>query len=112
MRKLSVFNAISLDGYFTDARGDMSWAHARSDAEWDAFTAENVKTPAGALLFGRVTYELMAGFWTTAEAMEQMPDVAETMNRTPKVVFSRSLTEATWSHTRISKAGPVEEVSS
>ena len=40
MRKVMVFNAISLDGYFTDGANDMSWAHKR-DAEWQAFTAEN-----------------------------------------------------------------------
>jgi len=39
-RKLIVFENISLDGYFTDARGDMSWAHAGSDdPEFAAFVA-------------------------------------------------------------------------
>jgi len=28
MRKLNMFNSVSLDGYFTDASNDMSWAHA------------------------------------------------------------------------------------
>ncbi len=32
MRKLIVFNQVSLDGYFTDVDGDMSWAH-KQDAE-------------------------------------------------------------------------------
>ena len=42
MRQLIVFNQVSLDAYFTDAKGDMSWAHqARDDAEWNDFTAEN-----------------------------------------------------------------------
>jgi hypothetical protein len=40
MRKLIVFNTVSLDGYFVDANGDMSWAHQR-DQEWNAFTREN-----------------------------------------------------------------------
>ncbi|WP_437717368.1 hypothetical protein WMF45_13710 [Sorangium sp. So ce448] len=58
MRKLTVFNQISLDGYFSDGHGDMSWAH-KADAEWRAFTAENARG-GGELVFGRVTYELMA----------------------------------------------------
>jgi hypothetical protein len=38
MRKLIVFNHVSLDGYFVDGAGDMSWAKAdHQDAEWDAF---------------------------------------------------------------------------
>jgi hypothetical protein len=40
MRKLSVFNHISIDGYFTDASSDMSWAHSR-DVEWSKINAEN-----------------------------------------------------------------------
>ncbi len=54
MRKLIVFNQVSLDGYFTDVDGDMSWAH-KQDAEWNAFVAENARS-GGELLFGRITY--------------------------------------------------------
>jgi hypothetical protein len=39
MRKLSVFNSVSIDGYFTDAKGDMTWAH-RDDPEMAAFGTE------------------------------------------------------------------------
>ncbi len=55
MGKLIVFNMLSLDGYFVDAQGDMSWAHADpNDSEWNAFVSENA-SGAGTLLFGRVT---------------------------------------------------------
>jgi len=60
MRKLIVFNQVSLDGYFTDADGDMSWAH-KQDAEWNAFVAENARS-GGELLFGRITDELMKSY--------------------------------------------------
>ena len=47
MRKLIVFNHVSLDGYFVDANGDMSWAKAdHQDAEWNAFVAENARAEA------------------------------------------------------------------
>ena len=36
MPKLVVYNSMSLDGYFTDANGDMDWAH-KQDPEWQAF---------------------------------------------------------------------------
>jgi hypothetical protein len=52
MRKLIVFNNITLDGYFTDARGDMSWAH-RHDPEWLEFVQGNASGGGGELLFGR-----------------------------------------------------------
>jgi dihydrofolate reductase len=109
MRKLRVFNSISLDGYFTDTKGDMSWAH-KYDPEWNAFTSENAQGGRGPLLFGRVTYEMMASFWPTPAAMEQMPEVAEGMNRLPKIVFSRTLENVTWANTRLVKTGLIEEV--
>ena len=80
MRKLIVFNHISLDGYFVDAKGDISWAKENSqDPEWNAFVADNA-SGGGLLVFGRVTYELMASFWPTPSAIESMPVVADGMN--------------------------------
>lgn len=100
MRKLSVFNSISVDGYFSDAHGDMSWAHKQQDPEWDAFTSENA-SGGGELVFGRVTYELMASYWPTPEAHDAMPVVADRMNRLAKVVFSRTLDHASWANTEL-----------
>ena len=56
MQKLAVFNHVSLDGYFVDANGDMSWAKAdHQDEEWNAFVADNA-SGGGVLVFGRITY--------------------------------------------------------
>lgn len=94
MRKLVVFNHVSLDGYFVDSTGSMTWAKAGTkDAEWNAFVAENAKGDSP-LLFGRVTYELMASFWPTPMADQHDPIVAERMNKLQKVVFSRTLGKA------------------
>jgi dihydrofolate reductase len=110
MRKLVVFNSVSLDGYFTDANDDMSFAHnPNPDEEWDAFVAGNA-SGGGMLLFGRITYELMASFWPTPIAAEQMPVVAEGMNSLPKVVFSRTLDTAAWTNTRLVKSGLTGEI--
>jgi dihydrofolate reductase len=101
MRKLTVFNNVSLDGYFVDQHGDMSWAH-NDDAEWQAFTAENAGG-GGQLVFGRVTYELMASFWPTPAALAQLPAVAERMNALPKLVCSRTLETPDWNNTTVVK---------
>jgi dihydrofolate reductase len=108
MRRLSAFEQVSLDGFFTDASGDMSWAH-KQDPEWNEFAAKNA-SGGGALLFGRVTYEMMAGFWPTAAAKERMPEVAKGMNDMPKVVFSRTLKDASWKNTRLVKGDLLAEV--
>ena len=100
MRRIIVFNHVTLDGYFTDANGSMDWAHGKEDAEWNAFVAENAKG-GGELLFGRITYDLMASFWPTQMALKMMPTVAAQMNGLPKVVFSRTLASAAWSNTTL-----------
>jgi dihydrofolate reductase len=110
MRKLIVFNHVSLDGYFVDGAGDMSWAKVdHQDAEWDAFVAGNA-SGGGVLVFGRVTYELMAGFWPTPFAIENMPVVAAGMNSMPKVVFSRTLDNVSWNNTTLVKSDPAAEI--
>lgn len=110
MRRLTVFNHVSMEGYFTDASGDMSWAHAGSDdAEFAAFTAENAKG-GGVLVFGRRTYDMMAGFWPTPAAAQSLPTVAAQMNALEKIVFSRSLDKATWNNTRLIKSDLLTEM--
>ena len=110
MRKLSVFNSVTLDGYFAGPNGDLSWAHDGSeDAEFNSFVADNAKG-GGVLLFGRVTYELMASYWPTPDALKKDPVVAERMNSLPKVVFSRTMARAPWSNTTLVKGDLAAEV--
>jgi dihydrofolate reductase len=110
MRKLIVFNNVSLDGYFVDRKGEMDWAHSSApDPEFDQFVAGNAGA-GGTLVFGRITYELMAGYWPTSLARQNDPVVAEHMNILPKVVFSRTLEEASWSNTRLLRGNPPDEI--
>jgi dihydrofolate reductase len=108
MRKLVVFNHVTLDGYFVDMNGDMSWAH-KNDAEWKAFAEGNAKGD-GPLLFGRITYELMASYWPTPLASKNDPVLAERMNNLPKVVFSRTLDKASWNNTKLVKGDMAAEI--
>jgi dihydrofolate reductase len=108
MRTLSVFNNVSIDGYFTDETSDMSWAHDQ-DPEWNKFTASNAGGEAE-LVFGRKTYEMMARFWPTKEAAQTMPDVARGMNRMSKTVFSRTLRSADWENTRVARGDLATEI--
>jgi dihydrofolate reductase len=108
MRKLIVFNLMSLDGYFVDGNGEMSWAHSK-DTEFNAFVENNAKG-GGVLLFGRITYELMAGYWPTPLAIKNDPLVAERMNNLPKVVFSRTMDKAAWNNTKLVKGDAAVEI--
>ncbi len=108
MPKLVAYTSVSLDGYFTDANGDMNWAH-KHDPEWQAFVSENASR-GGQLLFGRVTYDLMASFWPTALAAQSNPAVVERMNNLRKFVFSRKLDQVTWNNTTLLKGDLAAEV--
>lgn len=108
MRKVVVFNHVTLDGYFVDGKGDMSWAH-KNDPEWNAFMADNARGN-GTLVFGRVTYDLMVGWWPTPMAKLQFPDVAKGMNDLQKLVFSRTLETVKWENTRLVKGELTSEI--
>lgn len=99
MRKLVVFETVTLDGYFAGPNGDLSWAH-KNDDEWNDFVSNNASGD-GPLLFGRVTYEMMVSFWPTPEAAQTMPKIADGMNNRPKIVFSRTLRNSPWHNTKI-----------
>lgn len=110
MQKLTVFNHVSLDGYFVDAGGGMRWAHAGMlDPEWNAFVAENA-TGDGTLVFGRVTYDLMVSYWPTPMAKQNDAHIADRMNNMPKIVFSRAMDKASWNNTKLVKGDLATEV--
>jgi dihydrofolate reductase len=99
MRKLAMFNAVTLDGFFSGPGGDLSWAHgAADDAEWNEFVAAN-SSGDGALVFGRVTFDMMASWWPTPAARQAMPDLSARMTAHSKIVFSRTLKSTSWENT-------------
>jgi dihydrofolate reductase len=107
MRKLGVFNLVTLDGYFAGPGGDISWH--KPDPEFQK-VADEAANAENTLLFGRVTYELMAGYWPTPEAIKAEPAVARGMNSAEKIVFSRTLKSADWANTRLVKDDMLAEV--
>lgn len=71
MRRVSAFEQVSLDGFFVDGKGDMSWAH-KQDPEWTSFTGSNASA-AGALLFGRGPSTTATSFCPTSRWRERSP---------------------------------------
>jgi dihydrofolate reductase len=107
MSKLFVFNLVTLDGYFEGPNRDISWHNV--DAEFNEYAIDMLNS-ADTLLFGRVTYDLMASYWPTPDAIENDPIVAAKMNSLPKIVFSRTLEKVEWSNTRLVKDNIEEEI--
>lgn len=98
MRKLVMWNLITLDGYF---EGENSWDLSFHGRVWgkelEDLSIAQLKT-ADMLVFGKTTYVGMADYWTTAK------DEGETtkyMNDIQKVVCSTTLKAADWNNTTI-----------
>ena len=109
MRTLSVFDFLSLNGFYKGPNGDISWNRHEPDKEEAEFSREGAGS-GSTLLFGRVTYEMMASFWPTEQAAKMDAVVAKGMNDTEKIVFSRTMKTAAWSNTRIVSGDIVTEV--
>ncbi|TME39846.1 MAG: dihydrofolate reductase [Chloroflexi bacterium] len=98
MRKVLAFNLISLDGCFEGPDHNIDW-HTVDD-EFNDFAVQQL-ADLGMLIFGRVTYDLMASYWPTPAAIESDPHVANQMNALPKIVFSRTRQTVDWTNTRL-----------
>jgi dihydrofolate reductase len=106
MRKLRAFNFITLNGYFKGPNNDTSW-HKHGGEEENRYAEEGAQSKS-TLLFGRVTYKMMASYWPTSMAIENNSVVANGMNDAEKIVFSKSLKKADWKNTRIVKNAEAE----
>ena len=105
MRKLIMWNLMTLDGFFEGTKSwEIDWHEYVWGEELEQLSIDQLKS-IGTLLFGRVTYEGMAGYWTPATG-----EVADFMNSISKIVFSGTLQKADWNNTRLVKGSAVEEV--
>jgi dihydrofolate reductase len=105
MSRLIMWNLLTLDGFFQGANNwELDWHRDAWGEELERFSIEQLRS-ADRLLFGRVTYEGMAAHWQTAQG-----EVAQLMNKLPKVVFSRTLKRAGWENTALVRKDAAEQV--
>jgi len=102
MRKIIVFNLVSIDGYFAGINGDIDWHNV--DDEFNKFGIEQTKS-FGTILFGRTTYQLFENFWPKALAdPATSPDnreIAKIIDDIEKIVFSTSLQSVMWKNSKL-----------
>jgi dihydrofolate reductase len=100
MRKIILMMSVSLDGFIEGPNRELDW-HMVDDVLHRHFNEQ--LSAMGAFLHGRVTYELMAGFWPTADmdpsSPEPVVEFARIWREMPKIVFSRTLERAGWNTT-------------
>jgi dihydrofolate reductase len=100
-----MWNIMTLDGYF---EGNQDWDLTFHNIVWgqelEKLSVEQLHS-ADYLVFGRVTYEGMAAYWTKEEG-----EIADLMNSIPKIVFSRTLKSAGWNNTTLINENATEEI--
>jgi dihydrofolate reductase len=123
MRRIVTFNRVSADGYFSASDGSLDFAVP--DDELDSAAAEAIdRSEAGAMMFGRRTYEMFESFWPHAlDDPETSPDphgpgrrskamraMALWINRGEKFVFSRTMKDVTWQNSRLLREIDAREI--
>jgi dihydrofolate reductase len=98
---------VSLDGYAAGPAGDIRWHNV--DEEFNSYAA-GFLSQIDTLLLGRITYNLMARYWPTAEARREDPLIARRMNEMQKVVVSRTLRRVEWENSTLIGAHVVREI--
>ena len=98
MRKLVIWNLMTLDGYFEGTKPwDLDFHMLAWGDELEHYATELGKE-GDLLIFGRKTYEGMAAYWPTAT---ETSDITAYMNGIAKIAASRTLDKADWNNTRV-----------
>lgn len=105
-RKLIVSEWMSLDGVFDASTFDL-WYNPFESPERQNLIRETTLA-ADTFLFGRTTYEMLAGYWGPMKNNEM--GIADKMNSTPKYVVSTTLKKADWNNSTIIKKNVAEKV--
>ena len=109
MRKIVLQSSVSLDGYIEGPNRELDW-HLIDGELHQHFNQQLAAM--GAFLMGRTMYELMAGFWPTADQDPAAPGVvvefAGIWREMPKLVYSRTLEHADWNSTIVREVVPEE----
>ena len=108
MRNVVLSMQVSLGGFIARPKGELDWHLV--DGEVNEY-AKDLLNSFETLVFGRVTYELMASYWPTAVTNDPVEaQIAERLNTLPKVVFSRTLKKVEWRNSKLAQGGIVEEI--
>ena len=113
MRKIIVSVNVTLDGYMAGPNCELDW-HFNSWNDEMARSLTEQLSKADTILLGRVTYKGMAQHFSSVPVCLLTPrenlDFADMLNHYPKIVFSKTLTAATWNNSKIVKSNIAKEV--
>ncbi|MFC3747775.1 dihydrofolate reductase family protein [Paenibacillus sp. GCM10012306] len=104
MRKVVLKMNVSLDGYISTPSGGVDWIFNSFDSGLEQYLV-NLFWQADTHIMGRITYNMMSEHW-----QDSTEGYAAPMNEIPKVVFSRTLKEASWQNSRLVQGDLEEEL--
>ncbi|GMA32771.1 dihydrofolate reductase family protein [Litorihabitans aurantiacus] len=93
MGRIVIEQIITADGFVQDSEGGMKFMDAAPIDSADSDQLEMLER-VGAIVLGRRTYEMFAGYWPTVDPADE--PVAAPINSLPKHVVSRTLEVAPW----------------
>jgi dihydrofolate reductase len=119
MRRIVMFNWVSIDGFFAGPNGEMDWI--MRDPEVDqalreprSDSASTGSAGSDTMLLGNTTYTMFENSWpqiaSDPNAPEAMKEMADEVIRMTKVVFSQSRQEAPWKNSKLFNGNLIEEV--
>jgi dihydrofolate reductase len=110
MRRVIFSIPMTIDGFIEGPHGELDWVIPDDDLH-DYYT--DMLNKSGVILYGRVTYELMLGYWPASindsSITKSMLRFANALNPLPKIVFSNTLQHVGW-NTTVMKAVVPEEI--
>jgi dihydrofolate reductase len=110
MRKIVMFNRITLDGFFAGPNEEIDWfIH---DNEVDKVMHERMQPDT--LLLGRLTYQMFESYWPNVAKNPNAPEeekvIADELTEMTKLVFSTTLEEVNWENTELIKNNIINTV--
>jgi dihydrofolate reductase len=110
MRKITVFNRMSLDGAYAAADNKMDWFIQDPALDRASHEILDIDT----LILGRTSYKELEANWPRLAADPNAPKalrmIGEEMNNLKKIVFSTTLNEVTWENSELHKGDLPQEV--
>ena len=110
MRKIVVFDWVSVDGYYAGPNREIDWVVQDPEIDKAAHERMNPDT----LLCGRISYQMFENVWPKVaedpKAPKGMKKLADEMAQMTKVVFSKTLKEVTWENSKLFHRDLIEEV--
>jgi dihydrofolate reductase len=111
MRKLKLQVQITLDGFIGGPNGELDWMTCPWDQKLEAYVTE-LTEPVDGIVLGRKLAEGFIPYWAGVAVDAGNPEQAagQKFTDTPKVVFSRTLTESAWPNTMLARGELAAEI--